>query len=164
MSRSKPVLGDVLICQTVSSHKGTVCPEERDSSLVMVYLGTVPNDTDPDAPNRMRRLGWARTVVYEVLLEFGTNHEDEAWAYRWNYEADSPKDAALAALRYASAMCKTVLMTDPSSRLLTLSVRAIRLGPIDDDGKPRHSEGVPFVEWSHDAGSLDELKQQLEEL
>ena len=163
MSRSKPTLGDILICQTVSSHKGTVYPEELDSGLVMVYLGTVANDTDPDAADRMRRLGWSRTIVYEVQLGFGVSDED-AWLHRWNYEAETPKEAALAAIRYARVVFGAALTADPENKLLSLAVRAVELGPIDDNGKPLHSEGPALVEWKYQACSFDALKERVEEL
>lgn len=163
MSRSKPTLGDILICQTVSSHKGTVYPEELDSSLVMVYLGTVANDTDPDASQRMRRLGWTRSIVYEVQLGFGPS-DDEAWMHRWNYEADTPKEAALAAIRYARVVFGAALSADPDSKLLSVAVRAVELGPIDENGKPLHAEGPAIIEWNHEACSFDALKQRVDDL
>lgn len=163
MSRSNPLSGDILICQSVSSHKGAFSSDGADSQLVMVYLGTVPDDTDPDAASRLRKLGWARTVVYEVQLHFGS--ADEApWAHRWYYEADTPKDAALSAIRYASVIAKTVAEADEESRLLTLEVRIVELGKIDEQGNPKQSGGPPLVEWGHNAGSLEDLAKQVEEL
>ncbi len=163
MNPFSPALGDVLICPTVSSHKGTVRPEELNSSLVMIYLGTVVSDTDPDVTGRMRRLGWSRTVVYEVQLGFGTS-DDDAWLHRWNYEAETPKEAALAAIRYARVVFGAALAADPESKLLSLVVRAVGLGSIDDNGKPLHAEGPAIVEWSHQACSFDALKEKVEEL
>jgi hypothetical protein len=163
MSRSKPSVGDILLCNNVSSHKGTLYADDLDAKLVMVFLGTVADDNDPDVPDRMRRLGWARTVVYEVSLLFGK--DDQFWHHRLNFEADTPKDAALAAIRFAEVMSREENKADEGSELKSLSICTMTLGKIGDDGVPHNGRGPAFVQWGNEAEeSLDDLTKRIEEL
>ena len=166
MSRSKPRAGDVLLTDSVKSHKGHLFCDDPTSKLIVVFLGTLHEGMDPDVPGRLKKLGWSRSVVYEVTVQLGDG--DNRWAHRLNFEANTPKEAGLASVRFARCILDeergAVEEDKESINVLALTVRTMRLGEIDDEGRPHNGRGPAFITWGVDSGEdLDALVQKIEE-
>lgn len=166
MNHSKPKVGDVLLTDSIQSHKGHLFADDPETKLIAVFLGTIQKDLDPDVPGRLEKLGWSRSVVYEGTAQYGDG--DNRWAHRLNFQADSPKGAALAAVRFARRMLQeerdAVEERKESVNLLALTVRTMRLGSIDDEGRPHNGRGPAFITWGAESGdTLDDLVQKIEE-
>lgn len=166
MNRSKPKAGDVLLTDSIKAHTGHLFCDDPKAKLIAVFLGTVHEGMDPDVPGRLKKLGWDRSVVYEGTVQYGDG--ENRWAHRLNYQADSPKEAGLAAVRFARRMLQeerdAVEDRKESVNVLALTVRTMRLGVIDDEGRPHNGRGPAFITWGADSGdTLDDLVQKIEE-
>lgn len=159
-SSIKPKVGDVLLVQELESHKGKLSVEE-DARIVTLFLGTVEKGTDPDVPGRLKKLGWDRFVVYEVTAQFGDG--EQRWVHRLNYIAASPKSAALDAVRFARLLEAEEQKSVSTTQLLSIIIRTMRLGMIDEKGKPHNGRGPAFVQWGAESGhTLDDLVKKIE--
>lgn len=166
MNRSKPKVGDVLLTDSIDSHKGHLFADDPDTRLIAVFLGTVAKGDDPDVPGRLEKLGWSRHVVYEVTAQYGDG--GNRWVHRLNYLADSPREAGLAAVRFARRMLdeerKAVEDNKESINVLALTVRTMRLGAIDDEGRPFNGRNAAFITWGAESkDTLDNLTEKIKE-
>lgn len=162
MNRSKPSVGDVLLTDSIKSHLGHLFADDPDTRLIAVFLGTVSKDDDPDVLGRLEKLGWSRHVVYEVTAQYGDG--SLRWVHRLNYRHNSPREAALGAVRFARRMLQEEQEVSEAVELLSITVRTMRLGEIAEDGRPYNGRGPAFVSWGVESEqSLDDLVTMIEE-
>ena len=160
----RPRVGDVLLADRIHSTRGKMTIEDEETRIVCVFLGTTIREEDPDVPDRLRKMGWTRNVVFEVTLQFGDGIQ--SWVHRLNYTSDQPREAALAAVRFAKRMLAeeqaSVSEDDGDVELMSIIVRSMRLGEIDDEGTPTNGRGPAFVTWGVQSGeSLDDLVDKI---
>lgn len=123
----------------------------EDSDLLVLFLGTVDKDDQPNVTGALRTLGFSRTHVFEAYFrwQYATADQD---ADTLILTADTPQAAALAALHYGKSM---------EGELVQLGVRLCRLGGVSASGASETTYGQWFFRWSKDSGvSLEELEAQ----
>jgi hypothetical protein len=158
--------GEVLLAAQIDSNRGMLRVEDPDDArLVAIFLGTVAKGEDPHPVERLNKLGWTRSTVYEVTAQYGDG--EQRWVHRLNFTAATPKEAGLAAVRFARQM-RTHEFVASEGRpisILALNVCTMRLGEIDAEGKPVNGRGPSFVRWADGKEeTLDDFVFKMESL
>lgn len=144
----------MLLSDAIKSHKGQLYADDPDTRLITVFLGTVAEGDDPDVPHRLEKLGWSRSVVFEVRVQL--EFLDKRWVHSLNFMERSPKEAALAGIRFAQHI------QPEDTKLLSINVRTMRLGPIGANGAPHNGRGPAFMSWGAESGtSIEELIERI---
>lgn len=163
---SKPRPGAVILADRVESARASMYCDDPGDKLVVCFLGTVgPNDT-VDAEVILEKLGWTRMWVYELSVQMREAEDpSQEWVHRINYRAGTPQDAGRAAIRCARLLVSEEEQNrDALIELRALTVRPMRLGEIDREGRPHNGRGAVMIGWGSESGqSLEDLERKIEE-
>lgn len=128
---SAPRQGDIYRMDQLGGIKA-----KEGHDLAVLFLGACALGQEPNVPRYLEQLGFRRSHVFEVTLVYKLEDIEHVFI------ADSPREAAAAACRFARGVA-----ANPVEDLLALVLRLHRLGPVGEDGKPYNGRGRIFCAW-----------------
>ena len=156
--------GSVILTPELVTQAGQLVAK-KGHKLLAVFLGSVPDGHDPDPEGRLHDLGYRQMTYFEASAKISTAEGQREW--RLVFSCLGAVDAVEAAERFAYKCMRDEFdrqgSEDQAPILDSLFVGTIKVGPIDEDGKPYNGRGPAFFGWTRQEDGIS-LKDHIQAL